>query len=737
MAEQNIFSRMSEGVKSFLLPAVELFDREDDGVKKVKEVGEDIGAVLGPPWREIPPDSNGNKIITEGFKGWSYVAVSAIADEVAATALYLYARKGENWTIKERHPVMDLMNKPNGYQTGEEFRWLLTGHLLALAEALLITNKEKNPDQMILFNPSRVTPVFDDVTHTIEKYKILQADGKYDTVPANRCVFIKLPSFENPFRGTGVMEYITRVIDTDNFIQDYVRIFFYNNARPNGVLQTDNEISQDHGSRILAQWNARNRGVKNQHKTAILDKGLKFVSIDQNMQQLEMAGLDLRIMNRVLSAFKVPKSVVGISEDVNRANADAASYTFSRRAVLPKLKMIEAQLNQYLLPMFSDGANLWFEFESPVREDQLIEAQVEEIRIRSGVRTANEYRAEDGLEALPEKEPMSDPLQLSLSKMKQEKLNQRINSRKVLTPIEKKLRGIEDAIWDEAKKIVEKKYEVKMNIGPFTESEVAEYHVKKLENSDKIEKDFIDRVYKNQARQLKDILAQLSGKSKKQKATLVIDFDEEEEADILAQLAVPYMERSILAQAALSAALLDIDNTLDTQDNRVRNFIKRWTVKLGKSNAETTHKVVNDKLKEWAANEDASIADLKQSLKEYFGETAPAERIARTEVSRASGYATQTVYQDAGAVGKKWIAAIDERVCPICNDLDGQVTELSGFFDTIDGDSVQHEPAHPNCRCDITPVFENGKEAENVAHSFASLTQKLLEKKEEETEDKK
>lgn len=725
MAEQNLFSRMREKALSFLQAPIDK-----------KEISENLGAVLGPPWREIPPDSNGEKIIKEGFKGWSYVAVSAIADEVAATALYLYTRKGTNWIIKDQHPVLDLMNKPNNYQTGEEFRWLLTGYLLALGEALIITNKDKNPDQMILFNPSRVTPVFNEETHEIEKYKLLQANGQYDTVVATRCVFIKLPSFENPFRGTGVMEYITRVIDTDNFIQDFIRIFFYNNARPNGVLQSDNEISQEHGQRILNSWNSRNRGVKNQHRTAILDKGLKFFPIDQNMQQLEMAGLDLRIMNRVLSAFKVPKSVVGISEDVNRANADAASYTFARRAVLPKLKMIESQLNQYLLPMFSDGGSLWFEFESPVREDQLIEAQVEEIRIRSGVRTANEYRSEDGLPDLPEKVAV-DPLQLSLAKKKQDAINYKINSRKVLSKTEKRLRDVEDSIWDEAKKIVEKKYAVKMNVGPYTEVTLIEHHSKKLENSDKIEKDFIDRVYKNQARQLKDLLAQLVGKSKKNKANLTLKFDEEQESAILASLAVPYMERSILAQAALSAALLDINNTLDTQDNRVRNFIKRWTVKLGKSNADTTHQVVNDKLKEWASTEDASIADLKDSLKEYFGSTAPAERIARTEVSRASGYATQTVYQDAGAVGKKWITAIDERVCPTCSDLDGEVVELSGFFDTIEGDSIQHEPAHPNCRCDITPVFENGKDAEFVAKQFASLTQKLIEVKEENVEDKK
>lgn len=46
----------------------------------------------------------------------------------------------------------------------------------------------------------------------------------------------------------------------------------------------------------------------------------------------------------------------------------------------------------------------------------------------------------------------------------------------------------------------------------------------------------------------------------------------------------------------------------------------------------------------------------------------------------------------------RWVTARDERVCPICRGLDGQVSSLFDF-------SRPRPPAHPNCRCGELPVI--------------------------------
>lgn len=98
--------------------------------------------------------------------------------------------------------------------------------------------------------------------------------------------------------------------------------------------------------------------------------------------------------------------------------------------------------------------------------------------------------------------------------------------------------------------------------------------------------------------------------------------------------------------------------------------------------------------------------------------TVRADRIARTEVSRAQGYADIQAWTQSGVVeGKEWYTAEDEHVCPFCDSLDRQVFGLDenivtkGDSLTIDGqtqhynyDDVPSPPLHVNCRCVLLPI---------------------------------
>lgn len=76
------------------------------------------------------------------------------------------------------------------------------------------------------------------------------------------------------------------------------------------------------------------------------------------------------------------------------------------------------------------------------------------------------------------------------------------------------------------------------------------------------------------------------------------------------------------------------------------------------------------------------------------------QTLTRTVVNKASNDGAIALYrQNADVVtGYTWIAARDERTCPICVGLNGTTYALNDSY---------RPPAHPNCRCAIVPNVSN------------------------------
>ena len=92
-----------------------------------------------------------------------------------------------------------------------------------------------------------------------------------------------------------------------------------------------------------------------------------------------------------------------------------------------------------------------------------------------------------------------------------------------------------------------------------------------------------------------------------------------------------------------------------------------------------------------------TINQLTRRVKDVtdFG-TNRAEMIARTETMRAVNSAARDRYQQAGVEKVEWLTAWDDRVCPECEDLHGEIFDLGDAPDL---------PVHPNCRCTLAPVI--------------------------------
>lgn len=83
-----------------------------------------------------------------------------------------------------------------------------------------------------------------------------------------------------------------------------------------------------------------------------------------------------------------------------------------------------------------------------------------------------------------------------------------------------------------------------------------------------------------------------------------------------------------------------------------------------------------------------------------------AERIVLTETAKAMVTVEMEAYKRWGIVDIVWKTSLDERVCPICGDLNNKEAKIGGTFPG----GYESPPAHVSCRCYIDQIIPKGWE---------------------------
>lgn len=155
-----------------------------------------------------------------------------------------------------------------------------------------------------------------------------------------------------------------------------------------------------------------------------------------------------------------------------------------------------------------------------------------------------------------------------------------------------------------------------------------------------------------------------------------------------------------------------IGTTFDPFTPAIVEYFQNRSTKVAKDVTDETEKQLRAALSQGVLAGESTY-ELRARVESVMGSasTMRADRIARTEVSRAQGYGDIQAWSQSGLVaGKEFYTARDELVCLHCRSLDGKTFDLSdNIFDkgdslTIDGktqhynyDDIPSPPLHVNC----------------------------------------
>jgi SPP1 gp7 family putative phage head morphogenesis protein len=137
---------------------------------------------------------------------------------------------------------------------------------------------------------------------------------------------------------------------------------------------------------------------------------------------------------------------------------------------------------------------------------------------------------------------------------------------------------------------------------------------------------------------------------------------------------------------------------------------QEWAAKRAAKTIKGISATTRDEIRglvESAFEDQFTVDDLADEIDRVIGDEARSETIARTETMTAANAGQQEAWDQAvdkglltGTELQVWIVTPDDRLCPICEPLDGVTAGLDETFE-VDGDAIDGPPAHPNCRCTI------------------------------------
>ena len=702
-----------------------------------QEKGIESGGVSGAVellQKIISPDLGTTGLMERYSKSlYVFACISKISEKVGSIEINLSQIVNSKGDMKQisTHPALDLIYRPNKLQTKAEFLSTLIINKKTAGDAFIFKVRNNSGDVVELWNlrPDMMT-VITDPLKVIAGYKFTKADGTTVLFQPEEIIHFKdNPDPLNVYTGISALMPASIRIQTEEFSTRYQRDFFLNSARPDAVLKSSKNLTTKQKKELRKNWNSRHKGVSNSSKIGLLTGGMEYQLISVNQKDMDYVEGTKMTRDDILVAFRMTKSVLGITEDVNRANAEAGMYVFLSETIVPEVRSIIEKLNEEMLyPDF--GENLYYSFTDPTPANRELQLKEYSEGITNNYLLINEVRQMENRAPVMGGWSFYMPLMMSpiggLSLADQKKMidlihKDSLHNQKIIEgSIKKSKYSFKGRFMLKQKMRIFEYVAKQMLKKPSKKKSIKGEQVKRSMIEDpKIKKMYADMVNKKidaKSSKLKDatddfairqkarLVANMAKKLKSLKRKFSIDsvFDIKKETALSIDFIVPFIEEFLKEAGMESLATIAPQEIFATDTKRIKKFIDKRSAFFAKSMNNTTLEKLSPTLAEGIANGEG-IGDMIKRVENVYSEfpTYRSELIARTEATVSNNEGILESFKQSEVVnGKEWITAGDDRVRDAHMAMDGEIVGVDEKFS--DGEVY---PSEPNCRCVLGGAF--------------------------------
>jgi len=681
-----------------------------------------------------------------------FACVHKIAEKIASTDVQLFQVLNSKGDTKElfNHPALDLLYKVNPFQTKSEFFKITTINLKLAGDAFWYKVRNERGAVVELWNlrPDLIE-IVKDPTDFIKAYRLKKSDGTEEIFAPDDIVHFKHPTPLDDYYGVSPVKSASVRIDTEDYASNYQRDFFLNNARPDAAIKTAGNLTDEQKVEIRENFEQRHSGKGRNSKLAIFEAGLEYQQLSITQREMDYIESMKFTRDDILVAFGVPKAIVSITDDVNRANAETSMYIFLSETIKPELESMYEKANEELI-MTDFAENLFIKFPDPTPENREQTIKEYESGIKTGYFMINEVRSKENLAPVDGGWALYLPLNMiAVGELPKKNQTKHINDwekrqardemakrmglfngrdmlykkfllkEKLVEELKKKFKTTPPA--DKLKKIKKTKVEKDEDKKPAPEAlikgELREKYagmvIKQIDaRADRMKLE-ITKLAQRQGDDLIDTLAKVAdltktkaGKDRKaigKETTAVLDKFYTGQEKVFAEFSFPFIEEFVRNAGLEAMALVNPDKGFEITDT-LRKAIQKRSVEFGLGINKTTRDKINTAI-EAGLVEGESLIKISDRINVVYEEfpTWRSDLIARTESTAANNEGFIEAYKQSDvATHKEWIATMDSRTRPEHVELDGEIVKVGAPF----SNGLQY-PREPNCRCVLGPAFEN------------------------------
>lgn len=317
-------------------------------------------------------------------------------------------------TPEPRHPLLQLLRRPNPYFTGRElFQAILADQMLTGNSYVYKRRSAANRVVELWWLPSwSVEPVGEDGAF-ITRYEYAGGDGqKLDISPADIVHFPDRRDPRNPRKGLSKLGKLLREIYTDDEAATFTAAILSNLGIPGVIISPaddDSEITPDQADMMKADFRQKFGGDM-RGEPLVLSGNVKVSTVSFSPEQMTLRSLRQVPEERISAVFGTPAVLVGLGAGLEHSiynNYSEAREAAFEEKLIPIGKNLAERISLQLIPEF-EGDPTKVEFDFDISDIRVLQEDNNALATRmvaltgGGLMLVDEARQEVGLEPLPD-----------------------------------------------------------------------------------------------------------------------------------------------------------------------------------------------------------------------------------------------------------------------------------------------------------------------------------------------